>query len=72
MVSTALLLQSGPKFRAEWNQKDRRIANRAALRGLEGVGLTETDTPEEGRITTIIRRQCTDDERKSVLERYLL
>ena len=74
MVSVALLsrdLGGRPIPRSEWTKRELKIARRAARQALEGVGDESTDTPEDGQITHVIRRQCRDEERRQVLEKYL-
>ena len=73
MVSVALLTEErgGPLPREEWTSKERQIARRAARAALDGVGDETTDIPEDGRTIIAIRRQCTDSERRQVLEKYL-
>lgn len=73
MVSVALLTRedNGPILRELWTAKELKMARRAARKTLEAVGDKTTDIPEEGSITTLIRRRCTDDERKGVVESFL-
>lgn len=73
MVSVALLTRErgGPIPRHEWNRKEEKIARRAARNAIDGVGEPSTDVPEDGQVSTVIRRQCTDVERWHVQEKYL-
>jgi len=68
MTSVALLTKQagGPILRDQWTKKELKIAFRAACHCLEGVGIESTDDLSDGELTTIIRRQCTDDERRLV------
>lgn len=61
----------GPLPRANWTQREHKIARRAAKRMLEGVGDTTTDVMEDGNTIIALRRQCRDEERRQVLEKYL-
>ena len=72
MVSVALLTRErgGPIPRDEWTAKEEKIASRAANRALRDVGDSSTDIMTSGDITHIVRRQCVDDERRKVLEKY--
>jgi len=45
-------------------------AKQALINGLEAA--PATDVVETGQITRIVRRQCTDDERRRVVEKYLI
>lgn len=57
---------------ANWTPRERKIARRAAKRALEGVGDATTDVLADGpEITITLRRQCRDEERRQVLEKYL-
>lgn len=56
---------------AEWPPAAFAIAEKVASRVLDGVGEAATDVVETGQITRIVRRQCTDDERRRVIEKYL-
>jgi len=56
---------------AEWTAQHRMIADRVARRTLDGIGLQSTDTVEMGALCLFIRRQCTDQERRRVLEKFL-
>lgn len=73
MATVALLTRerNGPIPRREWTHEEARLAHQAVRAAIAGVGLPETDKTEEGDITAIIRRQCTDQERRRVLEKYL-
>jgi cobalamin-dependent methionine synthase I len=73
MVSVALFFdRQGPLPRANWSQREQKIARRAAKRVLEGVGDPTTDVLEDGpEITIALRRQCRDEERRKVLEKFL-
>jgi hypothetical protein len=48
-----------------------RIADRVIERVLEGCGVAGDDRTQDGYITRIVRRQCSDLERRRVIERYL-
>jgi hypothetical protein len=49
-----------------------RFKVKAAIRSaLLGVGVPETDTPETGYVSAIVRRRATDGERQRVTENYL-
>lgn len=56
--------------RAAWGADVVRLADRVIERVLEGCG-EGSDRVEDGRITRIARRQCTDAERRRVNEKYL-
>jgi len=56
--------------RAEWTPDVVALADRVIARVLEGCGEGE-DRIEDGWITRIARRQCTDAERRRVTEKYL-
>lgn len=64
--------RGGPIPRPEWTTREARLARRAMKAALDSVGEPQTDTPEDGDLTVITRRQCSDDERRQVLERYLM
>jgi hypothetical protein len=55
----------------EWTPAAHMLAERVAVRVLDGVGLPATDDVQMGMITRVVRRQCTDDERRRVVEKYL-
>lgn len=57
--------------RAAWTPDVVRIADRVIDRVLEGCGVAGTDRIEDGFITRIVRRQCSDVERRRVVEKYL-
>ena len=57
--------------RDQWSAQAQALALKVAMRVLEGVGIPETDRHEDGRVTMIVRRQCTDAERRKVVEKYL-
>lgn len=72
MVSVALLVKPfGPIPRPLWPDEQRSMAQRIARDALAGDGIESTDVPDDGEITFIIRRQCRDDERRRVTEKYL-
>lgn len=56
--------------RAEWTPDVVALADRVIASVLEGCGEGE-DRIEDGWITRIARRQCTDAERRRVTEKYL-
>lgn len=56
---------------SSWTSDMTKLANRVAMKVLEGCGIPSTDRLENGRVTTIVRRQCTDEERRKVREPYL-
>lgn len=56
---------------ADWPPAAHAIAERVARRVLDGVGVPSTDVVEMGQITRIVRRQCSDDERRRVVEKFL-
>lgn len=57
---------------AEWSIVQKLLVKQVASEVLRGVGLTATDTPDKDvSITHVLRRQCTDDERRRVLEKYV-
>ncbi len=56
--------------RSTWTPDVVRLADRVIERVLEGCG-HGPDRVEDGRITRIARRECTDDERRRVTEKYL-
>lgn len=55
----------------DWPPAAHAIAEKVATRVLDGVGVPSTDVAEMGQITRVVRRQCTDDERRRVIEKYL-
>lgn len=71
MVSVAIYRGRELLQREDWNQEERKLAKRMVKETLEGVGDYSTDTPEEGNVSTVIRRLCTDAERMKVLEKYV-
>lgn len=72
MASVALFCdRQGPLSRENWSQRELKIAKRAARKALDGVGDSATDTLEDGRTIIAIRRQCRDEERREVLEKFL-
>jgi hypothetical protein len=56
--------------RAEWTPDVVALADRVIASVLEGCGEGE-DRIEDGMVTRIARRQCTDAERRRVTEKYL-
>jgi hypothetical protein len=58
-------------LRAAWSPQAEALAIRVVRRVLEGVGMPSSDRVEQGTITMLVRRQCTDAERKLVREPYL-
>ena len=72
MCSVAILNMDDTIPIAQWSPKERRVAKRMAISSLEYVGVSSTDAWEDGPICSInVRRQCTDDERRRVNERFL-
>ena len=59
------------KPRSMWSIKDIAIAHKVASNVLDGIGVPSTDVMSDGLLTIIVRRQCTDFERKKVVEKYL-
>lgn len=59
-------------FTAQWSPSVHEVANRVAQRVLDGIGVPSTDRIEIGTITRVVRRQCTDAERRLVVEPYLM
>ena len=59
------------KPRAAWSINDLAIAHTVASNVLDGIGVPSTDVLSDGLLTIIVRRQCTDIERKKVVEKYL-
>jgi hypothetical protein len=57
--------------RQQWSAADHALALKVAMRVLEGCGIPDTDRHEDGTVTTVVRRQCTDSERRKVVEKYL-
>lgn len=58
-------------MRSAWTDDDEKLAKRVAMKVLEGCGIPSTDHLSDGLVTTIRRRQCTDDERRKVVEKFL-
>lgn len=56
---------------ADWSPTAHALAEKVAMRVLDGVGVPSTDVVEIATITRVVRRQCTDDERRRVVEKYL-
>jgi len=59
--------------RVQWTPQHLVLVERVANRLLEGVGVPSTDYWQDGRIgvTRTVRRQCSDAERRRVVEKYL-
>ena len=73
MVSVALMVRrGGPIPRSMWTQRELKIARRAARHTLYGVGDGSTDLLKDGDVTLVIRRQCQVNERRRVVEPYLV
>ena len=71
MASVALYRRGVMLQKEQWNQEERKFARRCLAGTLEGVGVPATDvSSDEGRVSAIVRRLCTDDERRQVLEKY--
>jgi len=56
--------------RSTWTPDVVKLADRVIARVLEGCGEGD-DRIEDGIVTRIARRQCTDAERRRVTEKYL-
>lgn len=56
--------------RATWTPDVVRLADRVIERVLEGCG-HGSDKAQDGYITRIARRECTDSERRRVTEKFL-
>lgn len=71
MASVAIHQNGGPVPLSQWSKKMLREAKRAAYKSIAKVGDDATDTIEHGTVAFIIRRRCTDRERRFVPEKYL-
>ncbi len=74
MVSVAVLNRAQTRCLnvSEWSVVQKLLAKQVALEALRGVGDGKTDTPDDDvKITLVLRRQCADDERRQVLEKYV-
>lgn len=71
MASIAVQIKTGPVFIQQLPNEVIGLMIEAANRTLQGVGVPETDIPEKGRITMVVRRLCRDSERAKVFEKYL-
>ncbi len=74
MISVAILDRTQTRCidKCEWSIVQKLIAKQVAVEALRGVGESPTDAPDDDtRITFVLRRQCADDERKRVVEKYL-
>jgi len=58
--------------REAWSPQVEALAMRVVRRALEGVGVPSSDRVERGMVTVLVRRQCTDAERRLVHEPYLI
>lgn len=58
--------------RAQWSPDEVRLVDRVIERVLEGCGVLGDDRVQDGFITRIVRRQCNDQERRRVVEKYLI
>ena len=56
--------------RSTWTPDVVKLADRVIERVLEGCG-TGADHIQDGMLTRIARRECTDQERRRVTEKYL-
>lgn len=57
--------------RMAWNSEIERISRRVATRALDGLGILGDDRWSQGSLSTILRRQCSLNERLRVPEPYL-
>lgn len=57
--------------REMWTKRERTIAIEEARAAMDGVGDPQSDTIEDHGTIIALRRVCTDDERRRVLERFL-
>jgi len=57
--------------REMWSKRERTMAKDAARAALAGVGEPATDVWEDTGTIIVLRRQCRDEERRRVLEKYL-
>ena len=71
MVSVAIMDKRGPIAIADWSPWFHKLAERYGAKTLDCVGDATTDAVEIGGTCRIIRRQCKDDERRKVLEKFL-
>ena len=73
MASTALYLlpESRMLKRADWTKKELRLGLEACTRALKYRGDAKTDIHNDGDIAAVIRRLCTDRERKKVVEKWI-
>jgi len=73
MASTALYLKPENRmlYRDQWSDKEVRLALWHCMRTLRYVGEVKTDRYEDGSITFVVRRLCTDKERSHVTENWL-
>lgn len=67
MVSVCLNLTP----REMWTAEYVRLADRVIKRVLANCGMAAIETIEDGSITRVVRRQCSDVERRRVVEKYL-
>ncbi len=70
-MASVALHNPGLNYIVQWGYRERKQVHKIARRTLKGVGVPGTDLVEEGRVAYIIRRLCTDKERKLVDEGYL-
>ncbi len=57
--------------RQMWTKREREIAKQAARDAIENVGEINTDAWEDSGTIIALRRQCRDEERRQVMEKYL-
>ena len=61
---------TGPVPLAHWEPWQVDIGKKAAEWALAGIGEPATDKIEQGQITHVVRRLCSDAERRRVVERF--
>lgn len=74
MVSVSVwpgVAPGGPLPIGEWEQSHHAIAARVAALTLKGAGVEGSDIVAYGEICRNVRRQCSDIERRRVVEKYL-
>jgi hypothetical protein len=54
-----------------WTKREREAVKRVARDALEAVGERATDAWEDSGSILCLRRQCRDEERRQVVEKYL-
>jgi hypothetical protein len=58
--------------RAKWPEDVERVAMRLVSRVLDGVGVPGDDRIEQGGMTVLVRRECSQVERSRLREPYLI